>query len=103
MRELNKEEFDVEVLDSKGLVLVDFWATWCGPCRMLVPIMQQVSEERPDVKCFKVNVDECQDLAVMLNVYSVPTVILFEDGKVKTQFTGLKSKADILKLLEECA
>ena len=101
MRELKQEEFEAEVLQASGPVLVDFWATWCGPCRMLAPIIQQVSDAKTDVKVFKVNVDEAQDIAVKYKVASVPTVILFEDGEIKHQFTGLKSKADIIKLLEE--
>lgn len=101
MRELKQEEFEAEVLQASGPVLVDFWATWCGPCRMLAPIIQQVSDAKPDVKVFKVNVDEAQDIAVKYKVASVPTVMVFEDGEIKHQFTGLKSKADIIKLLEE--
>lgn len=99
MIELTNETFESEVLQYKGVALVDFWATWCGPCRTFIPILNQLDTELPDVKVCKVNVDESQDLAVKYNVSGVPTIIIFKDGELKQQFTGLKTKADLIKLL----
>lgn len=99
MIELTNETFESEVLQYKGVALVDFWATWCGPCRTFIPILNQLDTELPDVKVCKVNVDESQDLAVKYNVSGVPTIIIFKDGELKHQFTGLKTKADLIKLL----
>lgn len=100
MIELTNETFKSEVLQYKGVALVDFWATWCGPCRTFIPILNQLDTELPDVKVCKVNVDESQDLAVKYNVSGVPTIIIFKDGELKQQFTGLKSKVELIKLLE---
>lgn len=101
MIEVTNETFEGEVLQYKGVVLVDFWAPWCGPCRTFIPILNQLDIEFPKLRICKVNVDEAQDIAVKYKVASVPTIIIFKDGEIKHQFTGLKSKADIIKLLEE--
>ena len=77
---LSAENFKQEVLEAKGKVLVDFFATWCGPCRMLSPVVDEVAEERTDVKVGKVNVDEQPDLAAQFGVMSIPTLLLFENG-----------------------
>ena len=83
---ITKENFEAEVLKSAQPVLLDFWAAWCGPCRMLSPIVDEVAEERTDVKVGKVNVDEQPDLAAEFGVMSIPTLLLFENGKLVFQF-----------------
>ena len=96
---VNESEFDREVLQDSGTVLVDFWATWCGPCRMLSPIVDEVAEERTDVKGCKVNVDEQPELASQFGVMSIPTLLVFRDGKLVNQAVGARPKAGVLALL----
>ena len=93
---ITKENFEAEVLKSAQPVLLDFWAAWCGPCRMLSPI---VDEERTDVKVGKVNVDEQPDLAAEFGVMSIPTLLLFENGKLVRQAVGARPKSGVLELL----
>ena len=97
---LTKDNFQAEVLEAKGTVLVDFWASWCGPCKMIGPIIDQIADERSDVKVCKVNVDEEQELAVQFKVMSIPTLLVFKDGELKTQSLGAKPKAAILSMLD---
>lgn len=96
---VTNETFEREVLRSDSPVIVDFWASWCGPCRMLAPILDQIAAERPDVKVAKVNVDEQMELASRFGIVSIPTVIVFKDGKPVNKSLGVKPKADILALL----
>lgn len=96
---VTKNSFAQEVLGSEKKVLVDFWASWCGPCRMLSPVVDQVAEERPDVKVCKVNIDEEQDLAVEYGVMSIPTLMVFENGKAVNTSVGVVPKAKILEML----
>lgn len=96
---ITKENFQKEVLESDKPVLVDFWAAWCGPCRMVGPIVEEVAEERPDIKVCKVNVDEEQELASAFQVMSIPTLMVVKDGKVVNQSVGARPKADILAML----
>lgn len=91
--------FEEEVLNAKETVLVDFWATWCGPCQMMLPIVEELSEERNDIKVCKVNVDEEGDLAKKYHVMSIPTFIIFENGEVKTRTVGAVSKERLLELM----
>ena len=97
---LNQENFEQEVLKSDVPVLVDFWASWCGPCRMLSPIIDEVAKSTDKVKVGKVNVDEESDLATKFAVMSIPTLILFENGKPVKQIVGVQSKDAILRMLE---
>ena len=96
---ITKENFETEVLKSAQPVLLDFWATWCGPCRMLSPIVDEVAEERTDVKVGKVNVDEQPDLAAEFGVMSIPTLLVFRDGKLVNQSVGARPKSGVLALL----
>ena len=96
---ITKENFAQEVLQSTKTVLLDFWASWCGPCRMLSPIVDEVAEERGDVKVGKVNVDEQPELAGEFGVMSIPTLLVFEQGKLVRQAVGARPKASVLDLL----
>ena len=96
--EITKDNF--ETLRNGDLPLVvDLWATWCGPCRMLSPVVDEVAEERTDVKVGKVNVDEQPDLAAQFGVMSIPTLLVFEQGKLVRQAVGARPKAGVLELL----
>ena len=97
---INKENFNTEVLQSDKTVLLDFWASWCGPCRMLSPVVDQVAEERPDVKVGKVNVDEQPELAAQFGVMSIPALLVFKNGKLVNQSVGNRPKAGVLALLD---
>ena len=96
---ITKENFEHEVLQSAKPVLLDFWASWCGPCRMLSPVVDEVAEERTDVKVGKVNVDEQPELAGQFGVMSIPTLLVFEQGKLVRQAVGARPKASVLDLL----
>lgn len=96
---INQSNFNEEVLNSNKPVLVDFWAPWCGPCRMVVPIVEEIAEERSDIKVGKVNVDEQPELAKQFRVMSIPTLVVFKDGKVVNQAVGALSKEEIEELL----
>ena len=96
---ITKENFAQEVLQSEKPVLLDFWASWCGPCRMLSPIVDEVAEERGDVKVGKVNVDEQPELAGEFGVMSIPTLLVFEQGMLVRQAVGARPKASVLDLL----
>jgi thioredoxin 1 len=93
---VDKNNFEVEVLKNKGVVLVDFFATWCGPCKMTGPIIDQLAEEVKDVKFVKVDVDQNQELSSQYQVFSIPTFLIFKNGEVVGQFVGAQSKEGFL-------
>ena len=96
---INRENFNEEVLRSDKPVLLGFWASWCGPCRMVGPILEEIARERPDIKVGKINVDEQQELASAFRVMSIPTLVVMKDGKVVRQSAGARPKAQILSML----
>ena len=96
---ITKENFDSEVLKAEGTVLVDFWATWCGPCRMLSPIVDEVASEHPDVKVGKINVDEQPELAQQFGIMSIPTLLVFKNGEKVQESVGLIPKEKVEALL----
>ena len=96
---INIHNFEQEVLNSDKKVLLDFWAPWCGPCRMVVPLVEEIAEERPDIKVAKINVDEEQELAMRYSVYSIPTLMVLENGQIIQKSVGAKPKDEILQML----
>ena len=96
---IHKNNFQEEVLNSDKEVLLDFWAPWCGPCRMVVPIVEEIAQEREDIKVCKINVDEETELASRFGVMSIPTLIVMKNGEIINQSIGARSKAQILDML----
>lgn len=97
---INKNNFVEEVMNSEKPVLVDFWASWCGPCRMVIPVVEKIAEEYPEYKVVKVNVDEEQELASQFGVMSIPTLMVVKNGEVVNKSVGAKNKQQILAMLE---
>lgn len=96
---INKSNFQNEVLNSEKPVLLDFWASWCGPCRMVSPVVDEIASERGDIKVGKVNVDEQPELAAQFGVMSIPTLVVMKNGKLANKTVGAKPKAQILAVL----
>lgn len=96
---INKTNFQEEVLRSDKPVLLDFWAPWCAPCRMVVPVIEEIADERPDIKVGKVNVDEQPELARQFQVMSIPTLVVMKNGKIVNQAMGARPKAAILSMI----
>ena len=96
---VNKNSFQNEVLNSEKPVLLDFWAPWCGPCRMVSPIVDEIASERSDIKVGKINVDEQPELAARFGVMSIPTLVVMKDGKIVNQMVGARPKSLILTML----
>ena len=96
---VTKDNFEKEILKAEQTVLVDFWAGWCGPCKMLGPIVDQVAQEHPEIKVCKIDIDEQTELAVQYKVMNIPTLLVFKNGEVANQSVGVISKSEILELL----
>ena len=96
---INKTNFQSEVINSDKPVLLDFWASWCGPCQMVGPIVDEIAAERGDLKVGKVNVDEQPELAIQFGVMSIPTLVIMKNGKVTNQAVGVRPKEQILAML----
>ena len=99
--EITKSNFNELVINNKGLALIDFWAVWCGPCQMQAPIIEELAKELDDVTVGKVNVDEHQELAVKYEISSIPTIILFKNGKVVDTLVGYQAKDSLINLIEK--
>ena len=96
---ISKENFQKEVVNSDKPVLLDFWAPWCGPCRMVVPIMEEIARERADIKIGKINVDEQPELASQFRVMSIPALVVMKSGRITGQTIGARPKSQILAML----
>ena len=96
--EIREDNFEKEVLQSDRPVVVDFWASWCGPCRMVIPIVEKIAEEYPEYKVVKINVDEEQELAAQFGVMSIPTLMVVKNGQVVNKSVGAKNKQQILAM-----
>ena len=96
---INKNNFQNEIMDSEKTVLLDFWASWCAPCRMVVPIIEEIAGERPDIKVGKINVDEQSELASEFGIMSIPTLVVMKNGKIVQQVSGARPKKAILEML----
>ena len=96
---INKNNFQNEVMNSDKPVLLDFWAPWCAPCRMVVPIIEEIAGERPDIKVGKINVDEQSELASEFSIMSIPTLVVMKNGKIVQQVSGARPKKAILEML----
>ena len=104
MESINEANFDEKVIQSSSPALVDFWAEWCGPCKMLTPVLEELSSENESkINIFKVNVDENQQLAVKYGIRSIPTLLLFKGGEIQEQIVGRKSKSDLQTSIDSMA
>lgn len=98
---ITKDNYDNEVINSEKKVLLDFWASWCGPCRMVSPIIDEIAEEMPQITVGKINVDEEPELAKSFGIMSIPTLVVMKNGEVLSQSSGARPKAAILALLDD--
>ena len=97
---INKNNFQNEIMDSEKTVLLDFWAPWCAPCRMVVPIVEEIASERRDIKVGKINVDEQPELASKFGIMSIPTLVVMKNGKIVQQVSGVRPKNAILEMFQ---
>ena len=96
---INKNNFQNEIMNSEKLVLLDFWALWCAPCRMLAPVVEEIASERADIKVGKINIDEQSELANKFGIMSIPTLVVMKNGKIIQQVSGVRPKNAILEML----
>ena len=96
---INQNNFHNEVMNSEKKVLLDFWAPWCAPCRMVIPLVDEIAKERTDIKVGKINVDESPELAKQFGVFSIPTLVVMENGRIVRQEQGARPKKAILSML----
>ena len=96
---INKNNFQNEIMDSEKTVILDFWAPWCAPCRMVVPVIDEIAGERPDIKFGKINVDEQPELASKFSIMSIPTLVVMKNVKIVQQVSGARPKKAILEML----
>ncbi len=101
IKKLNSENFTNEVINNSGKVLVDFYADWCGPCRMLAPVIDEIAQENDDILVGKVNVDEYSDLAISFGIVSIPTLIVMKNGEAVGKLIGVRPKEEILSLIKK--
>lgn len=97
---ITSQNYNEEVMESKSPVIIDFWASWCGPCKMMSPIIDEIAENNPHIKVGKVNVDEEQQLALQFNIMSIPTIVVIQNGKVVGTSIGVTPKEEILKMIK---
>ncbi len=97
---ITKENFNKEVMETEKVVLLDFWATWCGPCQMIAPILNEVAEECPDITVGKIDVDEEQELAMSFGITSIPTLIVIKNGKAVDKAVGMRAKNQIIEMID---
>lgn len=97
---ITKDNFNKEVMDTEKVVLLDFWATWCGPCQMIAPILEEVAEECPDATIGKIDVDKEQELAMSFRIESIPTLIVMKNGKAVAKSVGLRAKNQIIEMID---
>lgn len=102
VKTLSEENFSQEVLNNSKTVLVDFWAEWCGPCKMMSPIVDEIAEENEELTVGKVNVDECPNLAAHYRISAIPTIIVFKNGFPAATVVGFRPKDELLKIAKEC-
>lgn len=98
LKHVNNENFEKEVLNSKGTVIVDFFAEWCGPCQMLAPVLEKISNK---VDVAKIDIDEAEELAIQYGIEVVPTLIFFKDGEIKKEMAGFRSEKELLEIIEK--
>lgn len=102
VRHIDMEQYNNEIINSDKLVMIDFFADWCGPCKMLAPVVEQIAEEQTEIEVVKVNVDEVPELAQMYRVASIPTLVFLKGGQLVKEHVGFASKAEINSMIAEC-